>query len=138
MAFFGLTALGPQNSFQVALLDFSYLDVFTALDMEKAFNIVDHQKRGYIHSDQVEAFLTELYHGKPIACDLARFMEKKKSLEGQENRVTLDDIQSTMAQLRKEAKYVTRGVFAPNSELEIAFLKQATAPFGLLSKFTVE
>lgn len=53
MAFFGLTALGPQNSFQVSLLDFSYLDVFTALDMEKAFNIVDQEKRGYIHSDQV-------------------------------------------------------------------------------------
>ncbi|CAM9940979.1 unnamed protein product [Ectocarpus sp. 12 AP-2014] len=107
MAFFGLTALGPQNSFQVSLLDFSYLDVFTALDMEKAFNIVDQEKRGYIHSNQVEAFLTELYHGKPKACDLARFMEKKSSLEGQENRVTLGDIQSTMAQLRKEVEEET-------------------------------
>lgn len=58
-----------------------------------------------ISTPQVEAFLTELYHGKPKACDLARFMEKKSSLEVQENRVTLDDIQSTMAQLRKEVTF---------------------------------
>ncbi|CAM9522095.1 unnamed protein product [Ectocarpus sp. 12 AP-2014] len=34
-------------------------------------------------------------------------MEKKSSLEGQENRVTLGDIQSTMAQLRKEVEEET-------------------------------
>ena len=102
MAFFGLTALGPQNCFQVSLLDFSYLDVFTVgvlgvlsngnnvvpsgtvtrhtvftdyqhinisqylaypppvcsltnqdLDVENAFNRVDHQKRTFIRSEQV-------------------------------------------------------------------------------------
>lgn len=54
MAFFGLTALGPQNSFQVSLLDFSYLDVFTAADIEKAFNVVDQDNRGFLDkSDQV-------------------------------------------------------------------------------------
>ncbi len=101
MAFFGLTALGPQNCFQVSLLDFSYLDVFTvrfvknvlsgplfldvcslrrpvyrrfrstqtsaprfslartfsspnqALDIEKAFNLVDQQKRGFLLPEQV-------------------------------------------------------------------------------------
>lgn len=55
MAFFGLTALGPQNSFQVSLLDFSYLDVFTAADLEKAFNSVDKERLGYIRTDQVGA-----------------------------------------------------------------------------------
>lgn len=53
MAFFGLTALGPQNCFQVSLLDYSYLDVFTASDMENAFNIVDQAKRGFLGADQV-------------------------------------------------------------------------------------
>lgn len=53
MAFFGLTALGPQNCFQVSLLDFSYLDVFTAADIEKAFNMLDTERRGYLQADQV-------------------------------------------------------------------------------------
>ena len=53
MAFFGLTALGPQNSFEVCLLDFSYLDVFTAGDIQKAFDIVDHERRGYLNTGQV-------------------------------------------------------------------------------------
>jgi len=59
---------------------------------------------------QVEAFLTELYHGKPKACDLARFTGKIRSTfgargEGQECHVTLDDIRSTMAQLKQEVSY---------------------------------
>eukprot|EP00903_Cladosiphon_okamuranus_P019901 g18292.t1 len=112
MAFFGLTALGPQNCFQVSLLDFSYLDVFTDLDIELAFNRVDQRKRGFVHPEQVEEFLTELYHGKPKPCDLARFMGKMKALpvdEGGEkaNRVTLDNIRSAMAQLKEEVEEET-------------------------------
>lgn len=53
MAFFGLTALGPQNSFEVCLLDFSYLDVFTAGDIQKAFDNIDHERRGYLNTGQV-------------------------------------------------------------------------------------
>lgn len=63
MAFFGLTALGPQNSFQVSLLDFSYLDVFTAADIEKAFNIVDQGNRGYLdkpHQVTIAFFLSSV------------------------------------------------------------------------------
>lgn len=55
---------------------------------------------------QVEDFLTELYHGKPKACDLVRFAGKMKTCfveEGEEvSRVKLDDIRSAMAQLKKE------------------------------------
>eukprot|EP00752_Nemacystus_decipiens_P010664 g9496.t1 len=117
MAFFGLTALGPQNCFQVSLLDFSYLDVFTDVDMENAFNRVDQQKRGFLHPEQVEEFLSELYHGKPKACDLARFTEKMKTFfadygEEETSRVTLGDIRSTMTQLKKEVRrheYIARG-----------------------------
>lgn len=61
---------------------------------------------------QVEAFLTELYHGKPKSSDLARFIEKMKTIsreetggEGGECRVTLENIQSAMAQLKKEVWY---------------------------------
>eukprot|EP00752_Nemacystus_decipiens_P010665 g9496.t2 len=112
MAFFGLTALGPQNCFQVSLLDFSYLDVFTDVDMENAFNRVDQQKRGFLHPEQVEEFLSELYHGKPKACDLARFTEKMKTFfadygEEETSRVTLGDIRSTMTQLKKEVEEET-------------------------------
>lgn len=49
---------------------------------------------------QVEAFLTELYHGKPKACDLARFMEKMAVGEG--GRVSHEDIRIGMDQLVKE------------------------------------
>ncbi|CAM9214907.1 unnamed protein product [Laminaria digitata] len=111
MAFFGLTALGPQNSFQVCLLDFSYLDVFTAADIRRAFNIVDRERRGYLNTGQVEGFLTELYHGKPKACDLARFLGKMESDEEEQEedvRFSLDDIRSTMEMLKKEVEEETK------------------------------
>lgn len=53
---------------------------------------------------QVEGFLTQLYHGKPKACDLARFLGRMKE-EGEEQdnaRFSLDDIRSTMDRLQKE------------------------------------
>lgn len=53
MAFFGLTALGPQNSFRASLLDFSYLDVFTEADQDNAFRLVDVDSRGYLDLEQV-------------------------------------------------------------------------------------
>lgn len=53
MAFFGLTALGPQNCFEVSLLDYSYLDVFTSADIEAAFNMLDWEKQGSLDASQV-------------------------------------------------------------------------------------
>lgn len=60
--------------------------------------------RGVDANAQVEEFLTELYHGKPKACDLARFTEQMKtfSMEEEGSRVKLGDIRSAMAQLKKE------------------------------------
>ena len=55
MAFFGLTALGPQSSFQVSLADFSYLNVFTDEDVENAFNaVVDKERPDYLNINQVQ------------------------------------------------------------------------------------
>lgn len=53
MAFFGLTAMGPQNSFQASLVDFSYLDVFTSEDQEEAFRAADVTRKGYLQQDEM-------------------------------------------------------------------------------------
>lgn len=55
MSFFGLTALGPQSSFQVSLADFSYLNVFTDEDMVKAFKaVLDKDRLDYLTINQVQ------------------------------------------------------------------------------------
>lgn len=51
---------------------------------------------------QAEAFLTELYHGKPKACDLARFVEKVKA--GEDSCVSFEALRSTMIQLKNEVR----------------------------------
>ena len=63
---------------------------------------------------QVEEFLTELYHGKPKACDLAKFTGKMKTKFGpggeeQECRVTLDGIRSMMTELKEEVRQLLAG-----------------------------
>ena len=53
MAFFGLTALGPQDSFELSLVDFSYLQVFTDDDVKKAFKAADKNQRGHLDIHEV-------------------------------------------------------------------------------------
>lgn len=61
---------------------------------------------------QVEVFLTELYHGKPKACDLARFLGEISTASiksaGEDGRFSLDDIRSTMLKLKKEVRVLDK------------------------------
>lgn len=70
MAFFGLTALGPQSTFETSLVDFSYLNVFTPADQEEAFSAIDGG-RGYLEGDQVSE-TTAHTRSIPVALKNAR------------------------------------------------------------------
>lgn len=59
--------------------------------------------RAYVPMKQVQAFLTELYHGEPKACDLARFLDKIKTVE--DSHVSFDEVRSAMAELKKEVRW---------------------------------
>ena len=76
MAFFGITALGPPNSFQSSLVNALGINVFSEEEFEKAFHRVDRDGSGAITPDEVEELLYETYGFPPLEQEVAMFMEE--------------------------------------------------------------
>ncbi|CAG9332051.1 unnamed protein product [Blepharisma stoltei] len=76
MSFFGITALGPQNSFQTHLINAIGLNIFTPEEFKAAFDRIDKDKSGYIDIDEVRTLLRETYGMDPLEEEVAFFMEE--------------------------------------------------------------
>ena len=57
MSFFGITYLGPQNPFQINLIDAIGLKYFSQEEFREAFNRIDKDKSGYIDITEVRDLL---------------------------------------------------------------------------------
>ena len=53
MAFFGLTAFGPQNNFKTSLVNAIGLTMFSEEEYKAAFARIDTDKSGFITADEV-------------------------------------------------------------------------------------
>jgi len=76
MSFFGLTHLGPQNSFKSFLNDKSYLHIFEVKDIENAFQKVS--TNGMITMDDIPSLLKALYRGPFPSSDHDLFCDELK------------------------------------------------------------
>ena len=72
MAFFGMTTLGPQNSFQDAQQNSSMIGVFSADDFVAAYRKVAREFEGDLPADNLREVLESVYHGPVPAADLRR------------------------------------------------------------------
>lgn len=77
MSFFGLTALGPQSTFESAARSEgkTLLHIFEEDDLKLAFDTVDSEKCGSINENKLCDFLRHLYHG-PIP----EYLDEEKCL----------------------------------------------------------
>ncbi|CAM9459294.1 unnamed protein product [Chrysoparadoxa australica] len=100
MAFFGLTSLGPQNSFRAARKDASSLGIFTDEDFAAAFNASE---------GAMTPLLESLYHG-PAPEGLAEALQLEL---GRDEDFTLKQL---MVAARKLAAEETKPVFVSNEE----------------------
>ena len=109
MAFFGLTALGPQNVFQAHLASFSDLHIFSQDDWRDAFLHVLRSKHtggdtsrseledeGLAYEDMQQVLLTVFRGSPPIEQDTVRFMRAFDQLKEQDKRIRLDDFLGTV------------------------------------------
>ncbi len=53
MAFFGITAFGPQNNFKTALVNAIGLTMFSEEEYKQAFDRIDTDHSGFISVDEV-------------------------------------------------------------------------------------
>ena len=100
MALFGITALGPPNSFQAGLINALGINVFDDSEFEAAFARVDKDGSGAITPDEVEDLLTSTYGFPPLEEEVAMFMEEFDL--NNDGKVTLEEFKSALTRLREK------------------------------------
>mmetsp|Transcript_22023 Transcript_22023/g.37294 ORF Transcript_22023/g.37294 Transcript_22023/m.37294 type:complete len:184 (+) Transcript_22023:100-651(+) len=99
MAFFGLTALGQQNTFHASSILATNLHVFVEKDFESAWNRVTGSAASCEGAQLSEVFI-KLYHGPVPEHDAERLSE---AFEGGIMDVTFEKYMDTMMFLRQRA-----------------------------------
>ena len=98
MSFFGITALGPPNTFQANLVNALGLTVFSDEEFERVFHRVDKDGSGTITPDEVEELLSETYGFPPLEEEVKMFMDEFDL--NQDGRVTLEEFKSSLTRMR--------------------------------------
>jgi hypothetical protein len=146
MAFFGLTALGPQNAFEANSTTFRYIQVFDEDDFKEAWVKVCGSEAQHCHRSKLPSILKALYHG-PVPGnerDVINDAFDSGTFETPET-ISLDSYMRILLKLRNEAEDDTRrreGKPNPNcefnstSELALAMKKNAAMKRELQTKLT--
>ena len=100
MAFFGITALGPPNTFQANLCNALGINVFSDEEFESTFRRVDRDGSGAITPDEVEDLLTETYGFPPLEEEVKMFMTEFDL--NQDGKVTLEEFKSALTRMREK------------------------------------
>lgn len=146
MAFFGLTALGPQNSFEAQSTNFRYIQVFDEDDFKAAWIKVNGREALHTHRSKLPQIMKALFHGPvpPNEEIVINDAFENGDFETPET-VSLDSYIRIMEQLRCDAEEEARrreGKPNPNcefnstSELALALRKNAAMKRELQTKLT--
>ena len=100
MSFFGITALGPPNTFQANLVNALGINVFSDEEFTATFHRVDRDGSGTITPDEVEDLLTETYGFPPLEEEVAMFMEEFDL--NQDGRVTMEEFKCALTRMREK------------------------------------
>jgi hypothetical protein len=108
MAFFGLTALGPPNSFAEHLSTSVHLHVFEDRDWSAAFMAAAVNTEVLEHN-QLPRMLELLYRGPPPPADVQRFMQHFEAVEPVSLLALLERVACLREEIEQEGE--RRGAF---------------------------
>lgn len=146
MAFFGLTALGPQNAFEASSTTFRYIQVFDEDDFKEAWTKVCGKETQHCHRSKFPLILKALFHG-PVPVNERDILDdafQSTTFETPET-ISLESYLRIMLKLRSEAEEETKqreGRPNPNcefnstNELALAMRKNAAMKRELQTKLT--
>lgn len=100
MAFFGLTTLGTQSPFQAALIENLGLQLFSEEELRESFDKFDKDGSHNLDITEMEAFLTDVYHGPPPAAEVKRVMGIFDS--NKDGKVSWDEFRITVKRMKSE------------------------------------
>ena len=102
MAFFGITKLGPQNSFQDSLKKASVITCFAEAEFESAYaRVATRRGATTLTADAVPAILEVVYHGPAPETDLLRVQHKLAAC-GADAELPLGDFLAAVAAAKAE------------------------------------
>lgn len=146
MAFFGLTALGPQNSFEVNSTTFRYIQVFDEQDFRDAWVKVNGPDALHIHRPRLPLVFKALFHGPVPANEQGPISEAfENGVFETPETISLDSYLKIMVRLREEADEETKAregrpnphcEFNSTSEMSLAIKKNAAMKHELQTKLT--
>lgn len=99
MAFFGITALGPPNQFQSALVSALGVNVFSEEEFKAAFIRCDKDGSGHVTADEIENLLFETYGFPPLEDEVNMFMDQFDT--NKDGRVSWEEFSSALRTLKE-------------------------------------
>ena len=100
MSFFGITALGPPNSFKCGLVNALGFNVFSDEEFAAAFHRMDKDGSGAITPDEVEDLLHETYGFPPLEQEVEIFMKEFDA--NKDGTVTFEEFRNALCRIREE------------------------------------
>jgi hypothetical protein len=94
MSFFGITALGAQNPFQVHLINAIGLNAFTREEFKQAFDRIDTDRSGFIEVNEVANLLRQTYGMEPLDEEVEMFVEEFDN--NRDGRISWDEFQAAL------------------------------------------
>lgn len=105
MAFFGITALGPQNTFATVESGATFLHIFDENDYVAAWNKVNGSNTLVCSASLIEAMLKVIYRGPIAAADRQRLAQTFSEYQESITKAAFID---SMTKLRNEAESALR------------------------------
>lgn len=107
MSFFGITALGPPNQFQSALVNALGLNVFTEEEFKASFQRCDKDRSGYVTADEIENLLYDTYGFPPLEDEVNLFMEEFDI--NKDGRVSWEEFSAALNRLKEKVNSKAAG-----------------------------
>ncbi len=146
MAFFGLTALGPQNTFEEASAHHRFLQIFDDQDFEDAWYKVNGKGATYCQKSKIGLVLRALFHGPIPKNDIIPIEDGFSRRDDGMDTITFNDYLKVMYALRKDAeksehefdgKQKPETEFISSQDFRESLKKNAAIKMELTDKYTM-
>lgn len=145
MAFFGLTALGPQNTFATAARNYRYIQVFSDEDFEHAWKKVNKDST-HCHRSKIASIMKVLFHGPTPENEIPYLDRAFSDAFALDDMISMIDFIKLMCEIRRNAEADQRAIedstnpvceYTSTSELQQALKKNAAVKTNVQQKLTV-
>ena len=146
MAFFGLTALGPQNSFAASAVYYRNIQIFDDEDFKQAWNIAVGKGTVSCSRSDIPLILRALFHGPTPENEVQHLENAFDDYFFVEDSLSFENYLKIMIKLGKDAEKDQKSLegclkptceYISSSEFKESLQKNAAIKRSLQSKYTV-